>query len=449
MNREDPKGYYALLNVSSSASASEIKAAFRRRAMEVHPDTNTTPYAVQQFQQLNEAFEVLSDSATRAEYDTLCAEVIDSQSVFSERTDMEPIACSCCAKVTAQPRYVIFYEVKSFIFFTIRSPIQGIFCHSCAEKKVLRSTIITYLLGWWGFPWGIIYSLFSIIHNLFGGSKPHDVNARLLTYQAYAFATQSKFDLARAVAEDAHKIIQKSYPEIPVKVQEYLQDPIEHERVKLLSLVQKLLSALETETSTKRLHNKWSLLNRPFYIQSGFLLIALQLMVILSSIYSVPSEATPNISSEKVSNSTVTSTPKPKYTRPSSADNGTPFPSASGYIKGYSRKLTDGYSTVTVDNSQNNSDVFVKLFSLNATNPMPIRVFFIRAGEAFTVENIKTGTYDVRTRDLDSGRLSRTEQFTLEEFQTVESVRFSRLTLTLYKVSSGNMQSYPISEDEF
>jgi hypothetical protein len=135
--------------------------------------------------------------------------------------------------------------------------------------------------------------------------------------------------------------------------------------------------------------------------------------------------------------------------RPSLADNGTPFPSTSGYISGYPLQFTNGYSTVTIDNLQNESDVFVKLFSLNSTKPQPIRVFFIHAREQFTVENLRAGSYDVRYRDLDSGALSRSELFELQEFQTIQAIRFSRITLTLYKVKNGNMQNYPISEEEF
>lgn len=112
------------------------------------------------------------------------------------------------------------------------------------------------------------------------------------------------------------------------------------------------------------------------------------------------------------SNSTVVSTApvsvKPKYVRPKVADNGVPFPMKSGYIKNYPVRFSDGYSSITVDNSQNDSDVFVKLFSLDSTPEQPIRVFFIRAYESFTAKSVRAGNYDVRYRDLDSGSLVRT-----------------------------------------
>lgn len=162
MNRKDPLGYYSLLGVSSTASNVEIKTAFRKKAKDLHPDRNPSPHAVQQFQQLSEAYEFLSHPDSRARYDTLYAE-IPQESASAQETKLEPITCSCCGLITAQPRYAIFYQVTSFIFITIRSPIQGIFCPSCAEEKVLRGTIVTWLCGWWGLPWGVFYSLTTLM----------------------------------------------------------------------------------------------------------------------------------------------------------------------------------------------------------------------------------------------------------------------------------------------
>ena len=217
------------------------------------------------FQKLNEAFEVLSNPNTRARYDTLYVEAPTRKSL-SQRVEIEPIACSCCGQVTAQPRYIIFYEVKSFILVTIRSPTQGIFCHNCAEKKLLRSTIVTWVLGWWGFPWGIFYSLITIFNNLFGGYKPNEANARLLAYQFWFFATQNKLALARAVAADANNAARK------IKSNQGMQ---------LQTMTGDLLTALETKTPIKRLQNAWSIPNRLFYWQSGILTIVVTFILSL------------------------------------------------------------------------------------------------------------------------------------------------------------------------
>lgn len=62
--------YYEVLGVERSADAAAIKSAFRKRAMQYHPDRNKDdPSAEQKFKELGEAYEILSDDQKRAAYD--------------------------------------------------------------------------------------------------------------------------------------------------------------------------------------------------------------------------------------------------------------------------------------------------------------------------------------------------------------------------------------------
>jgi len=61
------KNYYLILGVASEASSSDIKAAFRRRAMELHPDTSGLESGP--FMELQEAYGVLGDPERRSHYD--------------------------------------------------------------------------------------------------------------------------------------------------------------------------------------------------------------------------------------------------------------------------------------------------------------------------------------------------------------------------------------------
>jgi curved DNA-binding protein len=66
------KDYYKSLGVEKTASAAEIKKAFRKLAMKYHPDKNKgNKSAEDKFKEINEANEVLSDSAKRKKYDEL------------------------------------------------------------------------------------------------------------------------------------------------------------------------------------------------------------------------------------------------------------------------------------------------------------------------------------------------------------------------------------------
>ena len=63
------RDYYELLGVSRDADAEAIKKAYRRLAMRVHPDRNSSPDAEERFKELTTAWEVLRDPGKRELYD--------------------------------------------------------------------------------------------------------------------------------------------------------------------------------------------------------------------------------------------------------------------------------------------------------------------------------------------------------------------------------------------
>ena len=63
------RDYYEILGVSKSVSSAEIKAAYRKLALEWHPDRNKSPQANEKFKEINEAYAVLSDAQKKQTYD--------------------------------------------------------------------------------------------------------------------------------------------------------------------------------------------------------------------------------------------------------------------------------------------------------------------------------------------------------------------------------------------
>ena len=141
--------------------------------------------------------------------------------------------------------------------------------------------------------------------------------------------------------------------------------------------------------------------------------------------------------------------PTATYVRPEMAPNGSAWPNNASYVAGYPIENANGYSNVTVDNTQNDSDVFAKLVSLSGETAYPVRQLYVPARQQFTLNQVTAGKYDIRYRDLNTGGLSRSESFEVAETYTGDGVEFSNFTMTLYKVTSGNMQTYGLAEAEF
>jgi DnaJ-class molecular chaperone len=63
------KDYYRILGLQPAATLAEIKGTYRKKASALHPDRNPSESAHAQFQELQEAYEVLLDADRRRAYD--------------------------------------------------------------------------------------------------------------------------------------------------------------------------------------------------------------------------------------------------------------------------------------------------------------------------------------------------------------------------------------------
>lgn len=257
MFRKDPCGYYAGLGVDQSATSNEIKRAFKAKAKSAHPDRNADPGAALEFEFIHEAYEVLGDPNSRANY--------DAQAYGPPERDPAPVAraadavvCAVCHKVTAQPRYVIYRRAVSAVFVTWRSVQQGIFCSECGAKCAYRASAKTFLLGWWGIPLGPIFSVQAIFSNLAGGEMPPPNNFWILARQARYFASVLKTDLARAIARDALKFARR------IPKFERVLDP---EMSQMIGVLENLIAGAGGKQRVAVLENSWGFGSTAFKVQ--------------------------------------------------------------------------------------------------------------------------------------------------------------------------------------
>jgi len=67
----EKRNYYEILGVPKNAPKDVIKDAYRKLALQYHPDRNKSPEAEEKFKEISEAYAVLSDDGKRQQYDTL------------------------------------------------------------------------------------------------------------------------------------------------------------------------------------------------------------------------------------------------------------------------------------------------------------------------------------------------------------------------------------------
>jgi curved DNA-binding protein CbpA len=206
--------YYELLGVKPSATQAEIRAAFRTLILKYHPDRNPDPSAADHTRLLNEAHTVLADARKRQLYDEwLRASATPSSERPAAESGQEsatpPVPDFCCARCGVKDsslRLVAMYYVTSFLVITYRRSASGIWCQRCRAREAAKWTFLSGLLGWWGFPWGPIYTVHALYINAIGGLQPASNNAALLRAVAYQLYTRGERDEAASALRQSLRL---------------------------------------------------------------------------------------------------------------------------------------------------------------------------------------------------------------------------------------------------
>lgn len=111
VNRSLTSSHYKVLKVKPNASQAEIKAAYYKLSMKYHPDINKNNKSLQMFQEITEAYNVLSNACHRQHYDKELFSPArqDSANYYRNRYKKSTVTYS---QFTGTPIYKYIYENK-------------------------------------------------------------------------------------------------------------------------------------------------------------------------------------------------------------------------------------------------------------------------------------------------------------------------------------------------
>lgn len=201
----DALGYYEILDVDFDADDTTIKTQYYKYAKAFHPDHNSKSDALEIFQKISAAYDVLSDKNLRLKYDLLS--LIYSENDFPDmnmlksyknQSGMDDIALRVLNQRKVVGR-IFSYEVKN---------TKDICSFSEAKDMVLATSAANWFKGWWHIK-AIEQNIKAIRYNFAQSSGEQSDNFKLFVHNALAYAQEGKNDLAWVYAMQAKNMTQK------------------------------------------------------------------------------------------------------------------------------------------------------------------------------------------------------------------------------------------------
>ncbi len=188
MYDHDPLEYYRILEVAPDADARTIKLNYRDRAKEWHPDYNKSEDAMEHFQKISVAYDILQDEDKRLTYDLLaCAygkddfPQMDALSVYKDRLETE------------NPNVRVFnlrYVVGKIIKYSDRE--ERLVCtEKQAFHEILKCSLANWLVGWWGIR-AFVANCRALAGNFRKTGGNRQENLTLLVHNALAYHQENK-----------------------------------------------------------------------------------------------------------------------------------------------------------------------------------------------------------------------------------------------------------------
>ena len=197
MISQDSAGYYKLLELSPQASDEEIKLSYRRLAKKWHPDSNKSSGAMEMFQKLSVAHDILSDPSKRLTYDLAC---------MAHGSDNFP-------DIFALKIYPNRHGAEDIGVRSLRQQVISGFLHKSREEQhwicnyaeALRASFLAsvrnWTLGWWS--WRSILKVPSVLRYNYRHVNNAADNLAVLVHNALAYQQEHKYSEAYVCASQA------------------------------------------------------------------------------------------------------------------------------------------------------------------------------------------------------------------------------------------------------
>lgn len=398
--------YYEILGVSQNATYGEIRKSYIALAKKYHPDTTLLPkdIANEKMAKINEAYTILSDSKARNLYDLTfntnhtTAEEYKNENYSTDRPSSYETFCDSLNTIN---RYCFVFVEKINNEIKYKSGSETINLDICNK---LFADFYEYVLK----------EVNDLKNSAFCTDNTFEYVGLVFYKFSIAYTWTSQYEQALHFAD-------QSLNYIPPQSDSY-------------ELVKKNRDKIYSAISNHKYKEKfWNIING--------IRVIIFIFAVCAGIYSCITE--PSASKKEPVKSPRDTNIQKELTPQSDIK--------TGYVPNTNILNTTGYSTITIDNTQNNVPVYVRLWSVG-NNPYPVRTFTISPNNSFTALSITPGTYEIRYKFLykekEASFGNKSEPFKLSEIHTNTGIEYDQFKLTLYKVRNGNTHTYQIPVDE-
>ena len=115
-------------------------------------------------------------------------------------------SCEICGRRDESLRAIVIPYVFSLLVITTRRAWAGVYCWRHRLQRLLAAGLISSLFGWWGIPWGFIYTPLTLFKLARGGDLPEDENVELLARVAVHKLNTSEPGEAIRIFQEALRI---------------------------------------------------------------------------------------------------------------------------------------------------------------------------------------------------------------------------------------------------